>query len=93
MIKARSGQNIILGLEKQNIKRLTKKGEPIHVKGIELNLPHDIYIVYGETQADIIKQIGAEPAPCPKCGGPLSFEDAREWCHACGYHNEVGRPL
>lgn len=51
-----------LGLTEENVKRL-KKGEPILIKGLELDLDFDIGIFYGETEAQIwidFKNAGVE---------------------------------
>lgn len=54
-IKTKDGK-VILGLEKENIKRL-KQGKPIHIKGSDLGIENDIYIVYGNTKNDIMKDL------------------------------------
>lgn len=57
MIKAKYGNNnILLGVDKENIKRLTE-GKPIRVRGKELEIEHDIFIVYGDTLDDIAKEL------------------------------------
>lgn len=52
-----SDGTIILGLEAENVKRL-KEDSPICVKGKELGLDHDIYIVYGQRIEDITERLG-----------------------------------
>jgi uncharacterized alkaline shock family protein YloU len=48
---------IVLGIDAENVKRL-KDNQPIRVKGDELQIDHDIYIVYGETIQDITQKMG-----------------------------------
>ena len=57
MIKARTGNTVILGIDKENVKRL-KDGKPIRVRGSDLNVETDIYIVYGETLNEVQRQLG-----------------------------------
>lgn len=59
MLKLKFENKIVLGLDKENIKRLTG-GQPIHIKGKDLKIIEDVYIIYGPTLADIAKAIGAE---------------------------------
>lgn len=55
MLKLKAQNNVVLGLTEENVKRL-KSGEPIRIKGEDLDLGEiTLYIVYGET-ADIISQ-------------------------------------
>ena len=56
MLKAKTGNNILLGVDKENIKRLTE-GKPIRVEGKELGIPYDIFIIYGETLKDIAREL------------------------------------
>jgi len=55
MIKARIKNNVLLGVDKENVKRL-KQGKPIRVKGSDLGIEVDIFIVYGNTLSDIQKE-------------------------------------
>lgn len=55
MVKLRLGNEVVLILEAENLKRL-KQGQPIKVCGKDLGLDVDIYIDYGDTQADIKKK-------------------------------------
>ena len=45
MIKAMCGDDVILVIDKENIKRL-KKGEPIKVIGSDIGIKNDIYIEF-----------------------------------------------
>jgi hypothetical protein len=59
MIKARSGNTVILGLEAGNIKRL-KEGDPMLIKLSDVGVPDSdiqIVIMYGDTQLDIMAAI------------------------------------
>ena len=56
MIKAVSGKLILLGLDAENVKRL-KDNKPIKIKGSDVSLDKDIYIIYGETLEDIQKEL------------------------------------
>ena len=55
MIKAVAGKKILLGLDKTNVKRL-KQGQPIFIKGSDIGLEKDIYILYGNSLKDIQKE-------------------------------------
>ena len=57
MIKARIGNRILLGLDKENVKRL-KEGAPILIKGSDIGLELNILITYGDTLSDIQKEFG-----------------------------------
>lgn len=58
MLKAKDkAGNILLGIDADNVKAL-KAGNPIHISGCELNIPHDILIIYGETLRDVANEIG-----------------------------------
>ncbi len=59
MLKVKLGGQIILGLDKENIRRLTAN-QPIHIKAESLKVDEDIFIVYGETLSDIVKELGLE---------------------------------
>ena len=59
MLKARKGKNIILGLDRENIKRLQQL-KPIRIVGKDLNIEQDIYIIYGETLQDIAIELEIE---------------------------------
>ncbi len=61
MLKARSGNNLILGIDSENVKRL-KDNKPIKVKGSDLGIDQDIFIVYGDTLADIQKELNIPSA-------------------------------
>jgi len=61
MIKATmqtsEGKNILLlGLSKENVNKL-KLGKPIHVTGSEVGLENDVLLVYGDTEAEIYKEL------------------------------------
>lgn len=57
MIKAKIGDDsILLGLSRENMKRLTMD-QPIKVELSELGMKGRIFIVWGETEQDIIKQL------------------------------------
>lgn len=60
MLKAKTTKgDLILCVDKENVKRL-KQGKPIFIEGAELGLDYDIFIMYGETLADIADQIGVK---------------------------------
>jgi len=59
MLKVKVGKKIFLGLDKENIRRLTEN-QPIHIKADSLKIDEDIFIVYGETVGDIVKELGLE---------------------------------
>lgn len=52
--------NVLLGIEAGNIKRL-KEGKPIMVKGADIGKDFDIFIMYGDTINDILKQLKITP--------------------------------
>jgi len=54
-IKMSNGK-ILIGLDKENIKRLTS-GQPIKVKASDLGLQNDIFIAYGEKLQDILDEL------------------------------------
>lgn len=56
MLKARAGNTVILGIDKENVKRL-QEGKPIRVTGSDLGIANDIFIVYGKTLDDIQKEL------------------------------------
>ena len=56
MIKAIIGNGILLGLDKENIKRL-KEGAPILIKGSDIGLEVNVLIAYGDTLSDIQKEL------------------------------------
>lgn len=59
MIKARSGNLLILGLEAMNVERL-KAGNPMLIKLSELGVPNTdlrVVITYGDTQEEILAQL------------------------------------
>jgi hypothetical protein len=59
MIKARSGNLVVFGLEAKNIERL-KAGDPMLIKMSEVGKagPDDVIVIlYGDTQDDIIAEI------------------------------------
>lgn len=60
MIKAKitkqnGKQVILLGIDKENVKRL-RKNKPIYIKGSDLLIDDDICIAYGNTLEDIMKE-------------------------------------
>lgn len=57
MLKAKlSNGNVLFGLDRQNIERLTG-GSPILIKKEDINLEFDIYIFFGESLDDILKEL------------------------------------
>ncbi len=57
MMKTNEGKDIILlGISRENILRL-KEGKPIHVKGDELGVSQDIFIMYGDTEMEIYNEL------------------------------------
>jgi len=62
MIKAMMNNNktgkrtVMLGLSRMNLNRLAE-GNPIHIDGKELGLDLDIAILFGETEANIYKDL------------------------------------
>jgi hypothetical protein len=56
MLKLKSGNKILLGIDKENVKRL-KKGSPILVKGDDIGLKEDIIIAYGDTLKNITDEL------------------------------------
>lgn len=57
MIRARlSNGAFILGLDAENVRRL-KDGKPIMVSLAQLGGTDDVYIMYGETMADIHREL------------------------------------
>ena len=60
MLKARVGDNMILGLSHENVRRL-KKGQPIRFAAKDLGFPGEItvYIFYGVTEADMERELEA----------------------------------
>lgn len=57
MIKARSGELVILGLSRENIKRL-QKGQPIAFDGDQVGISGTrILIMFGETENDIMREL------------------------------------
>lgn len=60
MIKARytpktGPKKILLGLDAENVKRLQDR-KPILVKGADLDVDYDIWIVYGDTLAEVVEK-------------------------------------
>lgn len=49
-------QLVVLGLSDINIQRLTND-KPVFVRGEELKIEHDIVIVHGRTEQDIVKSL------------------------------------
>lgn len=61
MIKAtmqtEEGKNILLlGISAENVDRL-KEGKPIHITGEDLGLCNDVLLMYGDTEAQIYKEL------------------------------------
>ena len=67
MLRARFSTGVfLLGLDAENVRRL-KTGEPILICLAELGGTDDVVIVYGETLADIQKELeAAQGSPLPK---------------------------
>ena len=60
MVKMRKGNVIVLGLSAENIKRL-QASDPIMFAGEQIGLDGlTIYIVYGETEVDIVAELTKE---------------------------------
>lgn len=58
MIRAKTTDNkIILGIDKENVKRLTS-GKPILVKAESIDIEYDIIIAYGDTLQQLAKDLG-----------------------------------
>lgn len=69
MIKAIAGKNVILGIDAENVRRL-QEDKPILVKGDELGIDNDIYIIYGKTLHEVMQKIvREEPAEAGYQGG------------------------
>lgn len=66
MLRARiQGGPFILGIDAENVKRL-KAGKPILVSLVELGGTDDVLIVYGDTLADIQRELeAASGSPMP----------------------------
>lgn len=59
MLKGRYGENLVLGLSRENIKRLLA-GQPIRFNLSELALPAgQVVIFFGETEAAMLKDLEA----------------------------------
>ena len=56
MIKAISGNNIILGIDANNVEQL-QQDNPIKILGAQLGIDFDIYIVYGHTLDEALTKI------------------------------------
>ena len=57
MLKASGPENVILGLSKENIRRL-KLGQPIVFEGKEIQVPGKRFIImYGETEDTIAAEL------------------------------------
>ena len=55
--KSKDGNTLVgLGLSEGNIKRLKAK-QPILIRGTELNIDHDISIMYGETEESLKEEL------------------------------------
>jgi hypothetical protein len=60
---ARMNRTIVLGLDENNIRKL-KEGLPFHQELVDmLDIPHDIFIVYGKTVEDITGMLAAHIGP------------------------------
>ena len=60
MVKMRKGNVIVLGLSAENVKRL-QSSDPIMFAGEQIGLDGlTIYIVHGETEADIVAELTKE---------------------------------
>lgn len=60
MLKAKFAKTAILGISKENVKRL-KDGQPILLNLSDIGLPdQEIMIMYGETEKSIAKQLNDE---------------------------------
>lgn len=62
MIKLRVNSTIVLGLSKLNIERL-QAGDPIKfpIAALGIEGEGDMFIVYGETEQTICKDLGIDP--------------------------------
>ena len=56
-MQTRSGQKVLLGLDRENITRL-KKGEPIVIPAENLQIDVDIVIDYADDLKELIKRYG-----------------------------------
>ena len=56
MIKFRAGNLVGLGLSKMNIRKL-KEGKPILVEGAELGIELDIFVMYGNTEKEMVADL------------------------------------
>ena len=59
MIKARSGDAIVLGLSAENIRRL-QAGQPMKFSLRELGIDQTMYIVAGDTEQSILDDLGMD---------------------------------
>lgn len=75
MLRARTNNGIfILGIDAENVKRL-KAGKPILVSLAELGGQDDVLICYGDTLADLQREL--EQAMGSKFPEPTSLDKAR----------------
>ena len=56
MLKIRSGNKIILGIDRDNVDRL-KEGKPILIQGVDIGLDVEICIAYGDDLQDILDEL------------------------------------
>jgi hypothetical protein len=57
MIKGKLNDGtVLLGLSSKNLEKL-KERKPMMVEGAEMGIDHNIVIVWGETEADILKEL------------------------------------
>lgn len=61
---------LMLGIDAENVRRL-KQGKPIAIRGKDVNLDLDVFIMYGATVKDIYRELKAAglDLPMPKIGG------------------------
>lgn len=66
MIKARTGDAILLGLSNENVTRL-RSGLPMEIDLTEIGLKGTITVIYGETEQDMYDTLKAGGAIHPDC--------------------------
>lgn len=68
MIRARlTDGSFVLGIDAENVARL-KAGQSIGVNLAQIGGKDTVYIIYGETLADVMRELGVAPALQPTSG-------------------------